>query len=82
MDDLSDAGNLANRRTWWENIFTLGPKVGYHSNAAKTRLFVKPEAEEVQQIFVDTNMRKTTEGRKYLGGFMGSRLVSPYTPMN
>ena len=78
MDDLSDAGNLANRRTWWENIVTLGPKLGYQS-----WLVVKPEAEdEVQQIFVDTNMRKTTEGRKYLGGFMGSRLVSPYTPMN
>ena len=74
-DDLSGAGNL---RTWWENIVTLGPKLGYQS-----WLVVKPEAEdEVQQIFADTNIRKTTEGRKYLGASLVERLVSPNISMN
>jgi hypothetical protein len=72
-DDLSGAGNLTHLRTWWDNIATLGPKLGYYPNALKSWLVVKSEAEdEAQQVFADTNIKITTEGRKYLGGFIGS----------
>ena len=50
----------------------VGPKLGYYPRASKSWLVVKPEVEDdVQQVFADTDIEITTEGRKYLGGFIG-----------
>ena len=51
-----------------------GPKLGYNPNAAKSWLIVKPETEEMaREIFRGTRIKITIEGRKYLGGFIGSK---------
>lgn len=72
-DDLSGAGNLGPLRTWWNNLVTLGPKLGYYPKASKSWLVIKPEVEdEVHQVFAGTDIKITTEGRQYLGGFIGS----------
>ncbi|XP_028416582.1 uncharacterized protein LOC114540659 [Dendronephthya gigantea] len=72
-DDLSGAGNLAPLRTWWDNLVTVGPKLGYYPKASKSWLVVKPEVEdEAHLIFAGTDIKITTEGRQCLGGFVGS----------
>ena len=50
------------------------PKVGYNPNAAKSWLVVKPHTEVcAREVFEGTNINMTTQGRKYLGGFIGSK---------
>ena len=54
-------------------VFVLGgmtwsPSFGYHANASKTWLVVKPDS-----VFGDTNIRITCEGRPYLGSALGSQ---------
>ena len=71
-DDLSGAGNLASLRRWWDNLAEVGPKLGYHPKASKSWPVVKPEVEDdVQQVFTDADIKITTEGWKYLRGFIG-----------
>lgn len=72
-DDLGGAGQLLELRCWWENIAKCGPKLGYYPNAAKSWLVVKPEVErKAHEIFRGTGVNITVEGRKYLGGYIGS----------
>ena len=60
-------------RHWWNKIVAYGPLLGYHLNASKSWLVVKPDMEESAiAIFNDTDIRITTEGRKYLGGYVGT----------
>lgn len=57
-DDLSGIGELVHLRCWWDNIVTLGPKLGYYPDASKLWLVVKPTVEEKsQQIFRDTRIK-------------------------
>ena len=73
-DDLSGAEKLINLRLWWDNIFTFGPLLGYYPNASKTWLVVKPQLlSEARRIFEGTGIKITVEGRKHLGGFVGTR---------
>ena len=73
-DDLGGAGELMHLRNWWNNVVTFGPLVGYHPNASKSWLVVKPQKKKKQDkyIFEDTNIKVTTEGKSYLGGYIGS----------
>jgi hypothetical protein len=72
-DDLGGAGELWHRRRWWDNIVIVGPKLGYYPSGSKSWLVVKPIKEEkARQIFRDTNIKVTTEGRSYLGEYIGS----------
>ena len=49
----------------------LGPTFGYGS---KTHLVVKPEHEEtVRQLFTDTDVNISIEGKRHLGAALGSR---------
>ena len=69
------AGNLITLRRWWDNIALYGPKLGYNPNAAKSWLVVKPHTEVCARevyMYEGTNINITTEGRKYIGGFIGS----------
>ena len=75
-DDLGGAGELWNLRRWWDNIVIFGPKLAYYPNGSKSWLVVKPIKEEkARQIFRDTNIKVTTEGRSYLGGW-STRVVN------
>ena len=72
-DDLGGACELWHLRRWWDNIVIVGPKLGHYPNVSKSWLVVKPIKEEkARQIFRDTNIKVTTEGRSYLGGYIGS----------
>ncbi len=72
-DDAAATGKIMNLRKWWDDISTMGPPFGYHANASKTWLVVKPEfLAEASAAFADTNVRIISEGRPYLGGAIGS----------
>ena len=72
-DDLAGAQILINLKKWWENIEKFGPMLGYFPKASKSWLIVKPNlVDEAKRIFNGTNINVTTEGRKYLGGFIGT----------
>ena len=72
-DDLSGAGKLIQLRKWWDNIVIYGLPLGYFARADKSWLIVKPNLEQSPgEIFADTDVSITTDGHKYLGGYIGS----------
>ena len=71
-DDLGGLGKLIEIRSWWDNVCKFGPLLGYYPEPSKSWLIVKEElAADAMQIFHDTEIKITIEGRKYLGGFVG-----------
>ena len=67
-DDASASGSLASIRSWWDRLAELGPAFGYFANAPKTWLVTKVEHwERARELFRDTNVNITCEGRPYLG---------------
>ena len=73
-DDIGGGSKLAEIRAWWNKIVEEGPKFGYFPKASKSWLVVKQEKEEEAKIiFGDTGVNITTEGRKYLGGYVGTK---------
>eukprot|EP00117_Sycon_ciliatum_P027087 scpid42792/ scgid5532/ len=72
-DDSAAGGKLRAVRHWWDLLTDLGPHFGYHPNAAKTWLVVKPSSlPEAQEIFSGTGIKITAEGRPYLGAAIGT----------
>ena len=72
-DDIGGGSRLQNLKSWWDRIEEHGPKIGYHPKASKSWLVVKQEKlEEAERIFAGSGIKITTEGRKYLGGFVGT----------
>lgn len=72
-DDIGAGSRLHNLRCWWDSIADNGPKLGYYPKASKSWLVVKKEKfEEATLVFEGTGVNITTEGRKYLGGFVGT----------
>ena len=56
------------------DLTVLGPKFGYYPNGSKTHLVVKPEHEETaRQLFTDTDVNISIEGKRHLGAALGSR---------
>ena len=73
-DDLGGAGELLEVRRWWDSIVNCGPKLRYIPKPSKSRLIAKPHVEiKVQEILKGTKINMTTEGRMYLGGYIGSK---------
>ena len=71
-DDFAGAGDLRAVREWWDLVVEHGPKLGYYPNAEKSWLIIKPDRnEEAKELFGNTNINITTQGRKYLGGYIG-----------
>ena len=55
------------------NIVVHGPYLGYYPRADKSWLIVKPHLEDTaKKIFAGTDVRISTNGHKYLGGYVGS----------
>lgn len=72
-DDAGSGGRLSSLRQWWDALVKQGPKFGYYPNATKTYLMVKSSVQsEAEDIFSNTGVQITTEGRRYLGGALGS----------
>ena len=72
-DDAAAAGHLAALRTCWDMLHDLSPRFGYFVNSSKTFLIVKKERLLMaHDIFGDTGIQLTTEGRRYLGAVLGS----------
>ena len=70
-DDLGGARKMLK---WWNNIVNFGPLIGYYPKASKSWLVIKQQQfETAKHVFKDTNINITTEGRKYLGGFFGTK---------
>ena len=73
-DDIGGGAKLDILKKWWRNIEVHGPNFGYHPKASKSWLVVKEEKyQEALNIFADTEIKVTTKGRKYLGGFVGKK---------
>ena len=72
-DDFAGCGKLHQLHTWWKKIEQFGPSLGYYPNALKSWLIVKSHCKtQADSIFADTKINITTEGRKYLGGYIGT----------
>ena len=72
-DDIGGGAKLEILRRWWDSIVKNGPSFGYHPKASKSWLVVKAdEFDEAVAVFAGTGINITKEGRKYLGGFVGT----------
>ena len=73
VDDTSAAGHLISLRRWWENLQSSGPNYGYHANACKMWLITKQQPlSQAKELFQDTGVNITSQGRPYLGATLGS----------
>ena len=72
-DDASACGKIQALRSWWDKLVSTGPAYGYNVNAPKTWLVVKESyLSTAKQVFQDTGVNVTTEGRPYLGAPLGT----------
>ena len=72
-DDLAGAGKIEKLRKWWDIIVEQGPPQGYHPNAEKSVLIVKPELLHVAtETFRGTEVKITNEGHRHLGSVIGT----------
>ena len=73
-DDATAGGKLHDLKSWWDDIARIGPEYGYHPNPAKTWLIVKEHnLTEATELFRNTGVSITTEGKRHLGAAIGTR---------
>ena len=74
-DDSAAAGLLSEIKTWWDTLLLEGTNYGYLVNSTKTWLIVKDPAKLAlaEEIFKDTGVQITCEGKKHLGAALGSK---------
>ena len=72
-DDLGGGSTLEKLRKWWDQTVRHGPALGYHPKPSKSWLIVKESQRgRAEEIFRGTGINITYEGKKYLGGFVGT----------
>ena len=72
-DDAGAGGKMKALRAWWDMLVANGPSLGYYPNAKKTWLVVKKQfLAKAKAAFVDTEVKITAEGQRYLGAAIGS----------
>ena len=72
-DDAASGGRLVRLRVWWDRLNTHGPVYGYFPNCSKTNLVVKAQyVEKARSVFQGTKININTEGKRYLGGTIGT----------
>ena len=61
-------------RIWWYTIISEGKKFGYYVNKSKSWLLVKNpnNLDHAQNIFKDTGIKITCEGKRHLGAVIGN----------
>ena len=73
-DDATGVASCSQLRAWWDNLLEHGKGFGYYPNASKTHLVVKAQfLEKAKQLFADTNVNITTQGKRHLGAAIGNR---------
>ena len=73
-DDAADGGPIRSIRKWWDKLVQYGPSFGYYPNANKTAVVVKEsKLNEAMESFEGTGVTITVEGKRYLGGAIGSK---------
>ncbi|XP_066931552.1 uncharacterized protein [Clytia hemisphaerica] len=74
-DDITGAGKLSDLKVWWETLIEEGKKYGYFVNESKSWLIVKEreKMESAQEIFQNSEIKYTTEGKRHLGAALGSQ---------
>ena len=78
-DDATAGGALKQLKQWWDGLAELGPDYGYFPNAIKTWLVIKEEHLEAQELFQESGVSITTEGKRHLGAAVGtSQFVAGY----
>ena len=64
-------------KKWWSLLEEEEKKIGYNLNAKKSYLIVKEQyKDKAKEIFGDTNIKISTEGRRHLGSVIGSKQFS------
>ena len=72
-DDSAACGTIDQLRCWWNQLSAKGPAFGYHANPTKTWLVTKEEyLDKANNIFADSGVNVTSNGRPYLGAPIGS----------
>ena len=73
-DDITGAGKILDLRIWWDTIISEGEKFGYYVNESKSWLIIKNpnQFDHTQNIFKDTGIKITCEGKRHLGAVIGS----------
>ena len=72
-DDAASGGRIQYLCQWLDHLVDIGPRFGYYSNPAKTHLLVKPEKfDKATDVFGDTGVEISCEGKRYLGGALGT----------
>ena len=73
-DDSAAGSSLKRLRRWWDLLKEIGPLYGYYPNGAKTHVLAKLEhtTEAAKEIFNGTGITISSEGKRYLGGAMGT----------
>ena len=72
-DDATASAHLHSLRNWWDALLKYGPAFGYFPNAEKSWIVVKDgNLEEAKEVFQNTAINITTEGRRHLGSALGS----------
>lgn len=76
-DDSAAASNLPQLRQWWNMLNELGPMYGYFPNGNKTHILAKLQhLNRAKEIFKDTPITISAEGKTYLGGAMGTNVFA------
>ena len=73
-DDASGAGKLSPLKSWWKAISQEGIKYGYFVKPSKSWLILKDPTKlaEAEQLFQDTPINITTNGKRHLGAAIGT----------
>ena len=72
-DDSAATSSLEQLRRWWDTLNEIGPLYGYFPNDAKTHTLVKAQhINKAREVFGDTAMTISEEGKRYLGDAMGT----------
>ncbi len=72
-DDSAAGSSVEKLKRWWDKLEMIGPQYGYFPNGSKTFVVCKPEAVGIAgTMFQGTGISISAEGRKYLGGVIGT----------
>ena len=72
-EDAASGGRLVGLQAWWDRLNTHGPLYGYFPNCGKTNLVVMAQhVEKARSVIQGTKININTEGKRYLGGTIGT----------